>query len=406
MPEQHATQQLAAVAASGHFDTRTAAHEVAHHLAEQMMQGFDVVFLFGSFHHNRALAGAAEILQSAIQPNTIIGCSAESVLGGEKEMEGIAGLVALGLRVPGAQLLPWRIDPNDHENAINSKEAARMMLALDQQARCAIMLADPFTTPLPIVMPAINEALADTHRTGDPFSGAHLIGGVASGASQPGHNVLVLNGEHYSTGAVGLTIAGKVRVDALVSQGCRPIGKPFVITKAKGNVIAELGGKRAIDMIQQTAGDMPEHDRHLLAGGLFIGLAVNEYKERFGRGDFLIRNVLGFDQKAGAIAVADNVRVGQTMQFHMRDADTADEDLQLLLDAQSMDTTPAAALLFTCNGRGSRLFGEPNHDINALHSRLGSVPIAGFFAGGEIGPVGKKSFIHGHTACAAIIRAR
>ncbi len=403
---QDTKQCLAAVAVSGHFDTRTAATEVAHRLSEAMTGGFDAIFLFGSFHHTRALPGAAEILQRAINPTTIVGCSAESVLGGEKEMEGVAGLAALALRLPGASILPWRIDPNDHDAPVDTKEAAKLMLALDSQARAAIMFADPFSTPMARLLPAINGAIVDTYNSSDPFGGASLLGGIASGASQPGHNVLILGSEHYNTGAVGVTISGPVRVDALVSQGCRPIGKPYVVTKSQGNVIAELGGRRAIDVVQTTAAELHDDERPMLAGGLFLGVAVSEYKDRFGRGDFLIRNLLGFDQKAGAIAVADHVRIGQTVQFHVRDATTASEDLQLLLDAQQLDDAPTAALLFTCNGRGSRLFGEPHHDITAMRERLGNCPIAGFFAAGEIGPVGKKSYVHGHTASAAIVRAR
>jgi len=406
MPEQDTKQCLAAVASSGHFDTRTAATEVAHRLDEKMTDGFDAIFLFGSYHHSRALAGAAEILCNAINPTTIIGCSAESVLGGETEMEGVAGLTALAVRLPGATLLPWRIDPNDPDAMVDTKEDAQMFLALDNQARASIMLVDPFSTPMARVMPPINEAIESTHDSSNPFGGAVLVGGMASGASQPGHNVLVLNEESYTSGVIGLTISGNVRVDALVSQGCRPIGQTHVVTKAQGNVIIELGGRRAIDVIQETAGDIQEHERSMLSGGLFIGIAVTEYKDHFGRGDFLIRNVLGFDQKAGAIAVADHIRIGQTVQFHIRDAETADEDLQLLLDAQQMDDPPTAALLFTCNGRGTRMFDEPHHDVRALHDRLGGCPVGGFFAGGEIGPVGKRSYVHGHTASAALIRAR
>ena len=412
MPEQDTKQRLAAVATSGHFDTRTAATEVAHRLSDSIEPGVDALFLFGSYHHTRALPGAADIVRKAVNPATVIGCSAESVLGGEQEMEGVAGLVALALKLPGASVLPWRIDPSDHEAPVDTKESARMMLALDEHARAAIMLTDPFSTPIARLMPAINDAILDTHNTANPFGGASLLGGIASGASQPGHNVLILGDNHYSSGVVGVTISdtagggGAVRVDALVSQGCRAIGSPWVVTKSQGNVIAELGGRRAIDAVQETAGELPEEDRAMLSGGLFLGIAVSEYKDRFGRGDFLIRNLLGFDQKAGAIAVADHVRIGQTVQFHVRDADTADEDLQLLLDAQQMDDPPTAALLFTCNGRGSRLFGEPHHDVTALRERLGNVPIAGFFAAGEIGPVGKRSYVHGHTASAALIRAR
>jgi small ligand-binding sensory domain FIST len=205
-------------------------------------------------------------------------------------------------------------------------------------------------------------------------------------------------------GAVGLTISGPVAVDLVVSQGCRPVGQAMVITKVKNNVILEIGGRKALEVIQEMAQALPERERPLLAKGLFAGLVTNEYKDRFGRGDFLVRNILAADKGAGSIAVGDVPRVGQTIQFHVRDAETAEEDLQLLLDAQELKDPPFAGLLFTCNGRGTRLFAKPNHDVNVIRQRLGSLPLAGFFAAGEIGPIGDRSFVHGQTASLALFR--
>ena len=195
-------------------------------------------------------------------------------------------------------------------------------------------------------------------------------------------------------------------MDIVVSQGCRPIGKPVVITKAQGNVIQELGGSPAVEVIQTLPQTLDERERELLSGGLLVGTVINEYKERFGRGDFLIRNILGFDKKQGAIAVGDVPRVGQTVQFHVRDAETAHEDLQLLLDAQQLQEPPLGGLLFTCNGRARDLFAGQHHDVQTIRERLGEIPLAGFFAAGEIGPVGERSFLHGHTASLAVFRTR
>jgi small ligand-binding sensory domain FIST len=131
-----------------------------------------------------------------------------------------------------------------------------------------------------------------------------------------------------------------------------------------------------------------------------VGRVINEYRDKFQRGDFLVRNVLGVDQDNGALAITDLIRVGQTIQFHVRDAATADEDLHALLkmDLAAQEKAPAGALLFTCNGRGTRLFSEPHHDAHAIREEVGPIPLAGFFAAGELGPVGGKNFIHGFTA--------
>src|SRR5262249_10535075 len=139
-------------------------------------------------------------------------------------------------------------------------------------------------------------------------------------------------------------------------------------------------------------------------------------------------SVMGVDKNHGAIAVGDLVRVGQTIRLHLRDSTTADEDLGLLMDAQKLRERPAGALLITCNARGARLFGRPHHDAAAVTRAFGvaaageerakggrviqaaaleappAVPLAGFFAAGEIGPVGADSYLHGHTACVTMFR--
>ena len=155
---------------------------------------------------------------------------------------------------------------------------------------------------------------------------------MASSGRQPGENVLLRNDEAHHQGFVGLCLSGAVDVQTVVSQGCRPIGKPMVITRSHDNIIEQLGGKPALKVLQEMIGEMEESEREQLANGLFVGQAISEFKESFGRGDFLVRNVMGADEEKGAIAVAEYVKTGQTIQFQVRDAATADEDLSLLLD--------------------------------------------------------------------------
>jgi len=207
------------------------------------------------------------------------------------------------------------------------------------------------------------------------------------------------------SGAVGVALTGNVEVVALVSQGCRPIGQVLTVTRSEGNVIFELGGKAPVQRIQELYASLPEHDRELMTEGLLVGRVIDEYKTEFERGDFLVRGLVGADPDSGAIAVGDAVAVGETIQFHVRDEASADEDLRTTLKvARDMfgDRGVAGGLLFTCNGRGSRMFSTPDHDAALLASELDDPPIAGFFCAGELGPVGSKNFLHGFTASMAL----
>jgi small ligand-binding sensory domain FIST len=388
----------AAAALGTHHDTLFAARDVAAQLEEHLVGGCDLLLLFASFHHRAGFVGAAEIIREAVGPKSTLGVTAESVLANGIEREGRSGLAALALRLPGVGISTFRIPGNDQSlvEAPGAASELRERLHVGPEHRGTILLADPFSTPTGPLLELLGR------------SGGHppvqVVGGLASGASQPGQNVMLLDDSSDAFGAVGVTLSGDMRVDAIVSQGCRPIGQPMLVTKADGNVIKELGGRPAIAAAQEMAEKLRPNDRALVSKGLLLGLVIDEYKPRFGRGDFVVRGLLGGDRSNGSIAIGDLPRVGQTVQFHVRDRETADEDLRLLLDAEQLDATPLATLLFTCNGRGKRLFEGPHHDAALLHQRLGQAPIAGFFAAGEIGPVGGSPFLHGHTAVAAVLR--
>ncbi|HYU58264.1 MAG TPA: FIST C-terminal domain-containing protein, partial [Actinomycetota bacterium] len=254
-----------------------------------------------------------------------------------------------------------------------------------------LLLCDPFTFPAEPFLRELN----------DQAPGTVVIGGNASGGAGPGGTRLFIDRRVVEDGAVGCRAPGAVR--ALVSQGCRPVGRPFTVTRSDGNVIHELAGTPAVQRLQETWDAAAPPDRELIANGLLIGRVVNEYRSEFGPGDFLVRGVIGADRESGAIAVADHVTVGETVQFHVRDAATADEELRTLLERRLGPDAGrvAGALLFTCNGRGTHLFPEPDHDARMVDTLL-AVPTAGFFAAGELGPVGDRTFVHGFTASLAV----
>jgi small ligand-binding sensory domain FIST len=344
----------------------------------------DLALVFVSEHHADALGRIAGAIRAKGLGRHVLGCTGESIVGEDQEVEGSAALSLWAMSCPGVQLQPRRLTFDGDTFAGWTDPPAGIPSA------SFLLLGDPFTFPADQLLKRVNQ----------DARGLRVVGGMASAGQKPGANRLVLDDEVFDAGAVGLIIDGDLTLRTIVSQGCRPIGRPFIVTKVERNIIRELGRRPVLEVLREVFEELEEDDQTRVQQGLHVGRVINEYQETFRRGDFLVRNVLGADE-AGGIAISDFVRVGQTVQFHIRDAESADEDLHGLLEAESRErpeARPRGALLFSCNGRGSRLFSGPNHDIGLIHEVLGPLPAAGFFAMGEIGPVGGQNFLHGFTA--------
>jgi len=370
---------------SEHPLTATAVGEVVGQVLERLgEEPPDLALLFVTAPHGGAIEDAAAAVRGTLAPTTLLGCTAESVLAGHREVEGDAA-VALWAARAGA-VSPFHLEltetPDGHTLTGWPGE-------IPDDSSGLLLLPDPFSFPTDGFL----ERFAET-RPGLP-----VVGGMASAARGPGQNRMVLNGNVYDRGAVGALLGPGVEVVTVVSQGCRPVGRPFVVTSAERNIVHELAGKPALERLQELARELPDEDRQLLTSGLHLGQVIDERKIDFDRGDFLVRNVLGADPQTGAIAVGDVVEVGSTVQFQVRDAASADEDLRGLLADRQAD----GALLFTCNGRGTRLFGAPHHDADVVASSLSDAPLAGMFCAGELGPVGGKNFLHGFTASVVLL---
>lgn len=404
---------------SASAETSRAAEMVSEHCGHVLGGRADVAFVFFTAHHCEFASVIAQTVQKRLNPGVLIGVSAGAVIGDGTELEGSPGVSLLCARLPGARATGFSVlDFPIPDETEESRAALAQAAGYGPDQRCTILLADPFSTPLVRLLPAMNAARPPGVTSG-------IFGGLASAATQPNGNVMLLNDQVLTSGGVGVTLGGDFEVDSLVSQGCRPFGPNLVVTKAQRNIIFELGGRPALEAVSEAVGALSDEEREGLKGGLFIGRVTSEYKERFGRDDFLIRSVTGVDHNRGAIAVGELMHVGQTIRLHMRDARTAHEDLALLLDAQRLYETPRGVLLFSCNARGRRLFDQPNHDAGMISraflpgppgeslAKPGAeidptagpmVPLAGFFASSEIGPLDGQSYVHGNTACAAIFR--
>jgi small ligand-binding sensory domain FIST len=315
------------------------------------------------------------------------GAAAGAIVGGASEVEEEPALSAFAACFGGTEPTRVRLD------TVETPDGLAITGWPDEidDARTLLLLADPFTFPADALLERLAEDRPDLR----------VIGGLASAAGRPGGNRLVLDEHVYGDGAVGVFLDASVPVRTIVSQGCRPVGRPLTVTAAEGRMIEELGGQPAMERLREVVAEASEEERRLLGTGLHLGIVVDEHRADFGRGDFLVRNVRGADRATGAIAVGDRVAVGQTVQFHVRDAAAADDDRRALLAGESA----SGVLLFTCNGRGRHLFGTPDHDAGVVEALLGPLPVAGAFCAGEIGPVGGRSFLHGFTASLALFDA-
>ncbi|HEV8292308.1 MAG TPA: FIST N-terminal domain-containing protein [Tepidisphaeraceae bacterium] len=377
-------------------ESLAAADAVIGELVQAGLDKTDVLFVFLTGAHTAQAEEILQRVQEGLSPRSLIGASAEGVIGKDREVERSAGLAVLAGDLGGATVKSFHIGRDDWRRVLSEEDALIESLGHGGQTRALIGFGDPYSTPLRQLLEKIEEKCPELP----------LVGGMASSGRSPGENILLREDQVLDQGFVGITLNGAIDVQTVVSQGCRPVGHPVVVTKAHENVIEQIGGRPVLAALQEIVDSMPREEQQLLRNGLYIGRAIDEYRENWSRGDFLVRNVMGMEQATGGIGITDLVRAGQTVQFHVRDAATAEEDLRLLLEEQKKQDAPAGGLLFNCNGRGTRMFSKPCHDINATRAILPHTPIAGFFAAGELGPVGRRNFIHGHTASFALFRPR
>jgi small ligand-binding sensory domain FIST len=387
-----------ASALSEHPDARVAIAEAAGAVREQLAGAVDLAWLFVTGAHRDVVPDVAEVIHHVLAPATLVGATAVAVLAGARGVEDGPGLSLFAAQLPG-EPRAVRLRTSPHDDGVAMHGLAE--LVADAPHRSTLLLvADPFQLPVGPFLDELGRIRPDIV----------VIGGLASAADQPGGNRLLLDRSVHTDGAVGVLLAPTAAPRPVVSQGCRPIGQPWTVTRAEAHLVYELGGRPALERLMATIDALDERDRELVLRGLHCGIVADERRLDFERGDFLIRGVLGADRSNGAIAIGDVVPVGATVQFQVRDADTAGEDLTTLLHGHVTAAGalgqghPAGALVFTCNGRGSFMFGDAHHDAAIVAETLGDVPAAGMFCAGELGPIGLRNALHGFTASVAVFR--
>jgi small ligand-binding sensory domain FIST len=376
---------------STHADPLVAGVAAAQQAAAELGDSeVDLALVFASGTHLAAPEATLEGVHGVLAPSALLGCGAGGVLSGTRELEDETAVAVWAASFDGAsEATPF------HASLIGDEsESVVDGLPVLDGATGALMLSDPYSFPT-------DAALAHFAAQAPMVP---VLGGLASARTDAGAGALFLGEEVHDEGAVGVTLRG-VELLPCVSQGAAPVGRELTITSATDNVIHELAGRPAVETVERIIGELTVRERALVAGGLLIGIVIDSGKPEYEQGDFLVRGVLGADRDSGSLVVGAHVHEGQIVRLHARDAQSADEDLRhaLRLRVEALaGKPPAGAIVFSCNGRGRSMFGIPDHDALAVARELGGAPAAGFFAAGEIGPVGGRSFLHGFTATVAV----
>ena len=374
--------------------------ECADSMRGQLGESPQLAVAFVSPHYQADFARVGPLLSELLGAEHAFGCSGGGIIGAGMEVEQRPALSVTAATLPGVEIEAFHLDGEKLPDLDAGPDRWADLVGVSEgQEPQFVLLADPFSFPVQNLIMGLDFA----------FPRAAKIGGLASGAQRPGDNALFLDGQIYETGAIGLALHGNIMVDTVVAQGCRPIGQTMRITSSSRNVLAELDGHPPMSVLQELYRSLTERDRQLMGHSLFLGVVMDEFLDSPGQGDFLIRNVVGMDQRTGSLAIGEMLKEGQLVQFHLRDAETSAQDLTFVLEryaADNRENEVPGALLFSCLGRGQYLYGRPNHDTDIFREKLGQVPLGGFFCNGEIGPVGGTTFLHGYTSSFGLFRSR
>ena len=403
-----------ASAISTHVSLETAVKDVATVAKAQLGEKPDLALVFVSLAFASEYQRLAPLLQAELPDTHLIGCSGSGVIGMDdgfpEEVERGAAISLTVAYLPDVDIKQFHLTESDLPDLDSPPSRWSQLLdVVPESDPSFILIADPFSSGTSELLQGMDFAYPESVKVGG-------LAGVESMSRQSG---LFCGDQLHRDGIVGFALSGEIAIEAIVAQGCRPIGELYRVSEGEGNVMLKLAedsdedgvlAQTPLEVLQNIFQDMEDEERELAQNALFIGVAQSGFKPRLKQGDFLIRTLVGVDPRNGAIAVADKIRPGMRIQFHIRDAQTSAEDLENMLrryrverlennlDSSRPKLSPVGALLFSCTGRGEALYDEPNYDSDLFERYLGPLPIGGFFCNGEIGPVGTTTFLHGFTS--------
>jgi small ligand-binding sensory domain FIST len=392
-------------ALSTEIDIEDACREAASEALESANGAeIDLCLLFVSGAYGSKITVAPSLMTELVDPTRLVGCAAGGIIGNGVEIEGMPAVSVSLLSLPNAEVeIVYLIEQDLPNDDLGQDEWVRLLMTPPAEATGFILLPDPFSFPTDRLLGGLDFA----------YPGVSKIGGLISGSAHPGGNVLFVDQTVYHEGAVAMVFSGNIVIETVVAQGCKPFGKIGRLTKIKDNQILSIDGMSAMQFLLDQLEDLSGEDLNLARSTpLFLGIAMDPFATTEpAHGDYLIRNMIGYDPESGSLAIGAEIGLGRQVQFHLRDGRCSSNDLEAVLeqgirDGRLSDPGTRGALLFSCLGRGEHLYGRPNHDSEMFRSVVGHIPLSGFFCNGEIGPVQGSTYIHGYTSAFGVLREK
>lgn len=383
------------------LDLHQALMSLARSIEEQLEEREpNLVLVFVSPHHASEYAIIPRFFDDRYPNAVVVGCSGGSIIGGHLELEREPGISVLAGCLPDVGIEPFWLQESELTDFIEHPANWRHQILLEPEHQPIFLLfPDPFSSDGQRVLSSLEEAFPDSV----------IVGGLVSGGRVAGAHALFVQADTHTSGVIGVALYGDIQLDPIVAQGARPIGRSMVVTRADEHVIYELDGAPAVQVLDHLLRSLSEEERELFRRSPMVGLSTRKEGQNSGRDGFLVRNLLGVDRSTGRIGINAKVGEQQPIQFHIRDAAAAAFELESLLlqyEQRDLDSKASGAVMFSCLGRGSYFFGQRNHDLELFERLLGPMPVAGFFCNGELGPVNRRSWVHGYTTVFGLFRPR
>lgn len=376
-------------AAAAGDDVDDVCRSIANQVRGELGAGpIDLLVTFAAVRPSGELERLPVAMHEHLAPRTSVGCTGRPLLAQTERRAEPGAVVALAGRLPGAAAHAVALQDADLPDPDAPPSAWRALLPTDEPVRGLLVLCEPSRCDVRALLPGLDFA----------WPGVPKVGGLASGSRTSEGHVLFAGRQAHRSGAVLVALTGDVRLQPIVAQGCRPIGRSGRITRVHENRVEAIDEKPARRFVEEQLSGLGEHDLAMAAGNpLFLGLASDPFAVATpAAGEYLVRNILGIDPRSGGLLVGDRPTVGRQVRLHLRDRDSSNQDFAAMV-RRSQPASAAAALLFRCVARD----GDEHRQIAAA---AGGLPLIGFHCNGEIGPVADTTYLHAYTAAVALLR--
>jgi small ligand-binding sensory domain FIST len=389
----------AGVGLSSASSTVVAASEAASLSASELSGGpADLAIVFATGEHADEIPSLLESVERATGTPYVVGCSASGVIAGGREVEDGPAIGVLSVRSDAIRATPFLFrDSGDHGLTAGIHVGQR--LAGSRATEDVVLVwPDPFRVRPDRMLQGLDATL-----------GSIPVAGGAASCAGGTMETFQFNGCEAGCGAVsGVRLAGGVRHQVAVTQGCRPLGEPLRVTGAHENLVLELDGVPALEALRKLSPHDPTEDPEGTLTSLSVALLPEGSGGVHRPGEYLVRNILAVDPDTGVIAVAAEVEEGQSLLFAIREPEAARADVERMAQRAAAAAPPGGysfGLYFNCLARGRSLYGREGVDAGILSRYLKDVPILGFFCNAEIAPVAGMNHLFTYTGVLVLFSA-